>query len=109
MAALTIQTAGLTGLTKTMAAASAGGDTFANDGKTVFSVKNGGASAITVTINSQHLCNQGFDHDLVVSVAAGSEISFPELDIYRFNDTSGNVVVTYSAVTSVTVAAVKVE
>jgi hypothetical protein len=107
MALLTPQTLSLTGLVKTMIAAAAGGDTFANDGTILFFVKNGGASAVTVTINSQTPCNQGYDHDIVLSLAAGAEVAFPKLDPGRFNDTNGNVSVTYSAVTSVTVAAVK--
>lgn len=108
MAQLNVQNAPLNGLVKTMAAASAGGDTFLNDGNTLLSVKNGGGSSITVTVNSVAPCSQGFDHDLVVSLAAGSEITFPKLDPYRFNDLStGLVSVTYSAVTSLTVAAVR--
>jgi hypothetical protein len=108
MALLTVQNATVNGIVKTMVAAAAGGDTFPNDGNTMLFVKNGGASSVTVTINSQTPCNYGFDHDIVVSLAAGAEINFPKLDTVRFNDsTTGLVSVTYSAVTSVTVGAVR--
>ncbi|WP_041580834.1 hypothetical protein [Bacillus sp. 1NLA3E] len=108
MAQLNVQNLPINGLVKTMSSASAGGDTFTNDGNTILYVKNGGASPVTVTVNSVAPCSQGFDHDLVVSLAAGSEISFPKLDPYRFNDLStGLVSVSYSTVTSVTVAAVR--
>ncbi len=71
-------------------------------------VKNGSAGAITVTANSQVACNQGFDHDQTVSVPAGSELWIGTFAPDRWNDSSGKVQVTYSAVTSVTVAAVRV-
>lgn len=108
MALLTVQNATTNGIIKTMVAAAAGGDTFANDGNTMLFVKNGSGVSVTVTINSQTLCNYGFDHDIVVALAAGAEIAFPRLDTIRFNDpATGLVNVIYSAVTSVTVAAVK--
>jgi hypothetical protein len=108
MALLTVQNAPINGLVKTMATAAAGGDTFSNDGNTLLYVKNGGASPITVTVNSVAPCSQGFDHDLVVSLSASAEIAFPKLDPSRFNDLStGLVSVFYSVVTNVTVAAVR--
>lgn len=106
MALLNVQKASLTGLAPAFVAASAGGDSFVNDGKTVLHVKNGGASEITVTINSQQPCNYGFDHDVVVAVPAGGERIIGPFRQDRFNDANGQVAVTYSAVTSVTVAAI---
>jgi hypothetical protein len=88
----------------------ASGDVFPNDGKTVLHVKNANAGTCTVTINSQRPCDQGADHDIVVVVAAttGDEIIGPFLPS-RFNDGSGNVVVTtYSVTASVSVAAIRV-
>lgn len=108
MAQLTLQTTAITGLAPTYAAATGGGDAFANDGLTYFHVKNGGGSSINVTVNSVTACDQGFDHDQVVAVPNGGERILGPFPVGRWNDTSGNVTVSYSAVTSVTVAAVKV-
>ncbi len=108
MAQLTLQTASPTGLAITYAAAAGGGDSFANDGKTYLHVKNGGGGSINVTINSVAACDQGFDHDIVVAVANGAEKVIGPFPTGRWNDTNSNVNVTYSGVTSVTVAAVKV-
>ncbi len=107
MATLTVQTIVLAAITPTYAAAAAGGDAFANNGKTFFHVKNGGAGSINVTVNSQVNCDQGFDHDQVVAVANGAEKMIGPFPTNRFNDTSSPplVQITYSAVTSVTVAA----
>lgn len=88
-------------------AASVDGDEFPNDGRTLFIVKNGGTTAITVTVNSQKKCDQGYDHDVVVNVGTSAEIVIGPLPTDRFNNTSGRVNVTYSDVTNVTVAAVK--
>ncbi|MBC7193861.1 hypothetical protein [Marinobacter sp.] len=106
MALLNVQKASLTGLAPTFVAASAGGDSFVNDGKTVLHVKNGGASEITVTVNSQQPCNYGFDHDVTVAVPAGGERIIGPFRQDRFNNSDGQVMVSYSAVTSVTVAAI---
>ena len=108
MAALTVQTVTNTGTEVTYAAAAGGGDTFVNDGRTYLHVKNGGGSPITVTINSQENCNYGSDHNIAVIVANGSEKIIGFFSKKRFNNTGGAVEVTYSGVTTVTVAAVKV-
>lgn len=105
MAELTVQTTSLTGLNPAYVAASAGGDTFANDSRTVLSVKNGGVGAITVTVDSVTACNHGFDHDAAVSVPAAGERTIGPFEAGRFGFTTS---VTYSGVTSVTVAAIKV-
>jgi hypothetical protein len=106
MAKLTVQKQSLDGLNPTLAAADAAGDTFPNDGKTYFEVKNGSAGAVTITANSVQACNFGFDHDVAVSIAAGGAVRLGPFPTNRFNDTNGEVSVTYSAATSVTVAAV---
>ncbi|MED4586671.1 hypothetical protein P9578_28350 [Brevibacillus choshinensis] len=109
MADLAVQTISVSGGNPTMVAAAAGGDVFSNDGKTFFRVKNGGASSITVTVVAKSPCSHGVKHDSVVSVAAGAEANIGFLDPTRFNDPqTGKVSVTYSAVTTVTVAPVSV-
>ncbi|RJX18505.1 MAG: hypothetical protein C4570_06400 [Ammonifex sp.] len=105
MAQLTVQNIALAGLTPSYAAAAAGGDNFTNDGRAFLHVKNGSASSINVTVDSAVPCNQGFDHDITVAVAAGADKMIGPFDPERFNDSTGKVNVTYSAVTTVTVAA----
>lgn len=84
-------------------AAAVGGDQFTNNGKTLFKVVNGGGSAITVTIVAQRACDQGTLHDITNSVGAGAtEWMGPFSE--RYVDSSGFTQVTYSGVTSVTVA-----
>lgn len=104
MALLNTQAISQTGIAPTFVAGSAGGDTFRNNGTNFIHVKNGGASSITVTIDSVEKCNHGFDHNLTVSVAAGAERIIGPFDEKRFNNESGQVSVSYSGVTSVTVA-----
>ena len=85
-------------------AAAGGGDYFATTGREIFVITNGGGSPITVTFAHQNQCNQGFSHDSAQSIAAGATRYLGPFDRFRFGDSSGNVQVTYSAVTSVTVA-----
>ncbi|HHY95085.1 MAG TPA: hypothetical protein GX513_08765 [Firmicutes bacterium] len=110
MAVLAVQKIGLAGLKPTYVAADAAGEEFANSGRTFLHVKNGSAAQITVTIDSIKKCDQGFDHDVTVAVPAGEErmIGGKELEPGRFNNSSARVKVTYSAVASVTVAALEV-
>lgn len=107
MTTLAAQAINLTGLNQSYAAASAGGDDFVNTGREFMHVKNGGAGSINVTINSQTLCDQGYDHDVVVAVPAGGERIIGPFSPGRFNDASNKAQITYSGVTSVTVAVLK--
>jgi hypothetical protein len=105
MATITPQPAGAL----TYTAASGGGDTLALGTKTtrpVFLVRNGG-STITVTLLGVNPCSQGVLHNQVVSVPAGDQeiVPLPQT-IDQTPATAGNVGVTYSSVTSVTVALV---
>jgi hypothetical protein len=107
MATLTPQAPG----TLTYAAASGGGDTLALGTKTsrpVFLVRNGSGSAITVTLAGINPCSQGVLHSQAVVCAAGADteiVPLPQV-IDQTPATAGNVTVTYSAVTSLTVAVV---
>jgi hypothetical protein len=72
--------------------------------RTFIAVANGSGGPITVTINSQVNCSQGFDHDSAVVVAAGDTSLIGPLPKARWNDTADQKVKwTYSAVASVTV------
>jgi hypothetical protein len=105
MAVLSAQQITPTGTAVTYAAASAGGDRVPVGPNNFVHVKNGGGSTITVTINSIRACSYGFDHDLAPTIAAGADKMIgPITD--RFQDVDGLAGIAYSAVTSVTVAAV---
>lgn len=103
MALLTHQAPKLSGTAVTYAAASAGGDTLGRTSSGVLRVKNGGAGAITVTVVTPGNTQYGqSEPDIPVAVAAGAEVA-----IGPFPDSlavEGVISVTYSAVTSVTVA-----
>lgn len=109
MALLTVQKPSLTGTVVVEAAAGAGGDSFPNTGAESFVVNNGGGAPITVTFHAgPNPCSFGLSggtaHDLAVAVAAGERRVIGPFPVMRFNDASNNVQVTYSAVTTVTVA-----
>lgn len=114
MATLTVQSVVRTGLNPSLVAAAGGGDEFVNDsgGDTFFWVDNGGGGSVTVTIASQATAQPGLvATDLAVAVPAGEQRMigpFPPGTSTAFNDGAEKVQVTYSGVTSVTVAAIKV-
>ena len=104
-----VQVPGSPGAVITYQAANALGDTFFNDGRTEFRCKNGSVGAITLTILGKQNCSQGFLHNSVITVAAGAEEVAGALSTAQFTDpATGFVNVTYSAVTTITVAAVRI-
>jgi hypothetical protein len=104
MAALVVASIALSGLTPAYVAAAAGGDTFANDGDTYLHVKNAGAGACNVAVDSVALCSQGFDHNVAVAVPAGQERIIGPFAPARFGAICA---VTYDQVVTVTVQAVR--
>jgi len=108
MANITVQQLSQLGVDPNFIAADVAGDTPSNDGRTVVHVKNDGSSPIDVTIDSVEKCNQGFDHNLTVSIPAGDEKIIGPFDIKRFNNENSRLNISYSAVTSVTVAAYRI-
>lgn len=104
MASLTVLKTGLAGADPTYVAADVAGDTFANDGNTLFHVKNGSGGPLVVTVAAASPCNHGFEHDVVVSVPATDERIIGPFPVQRFGRT---VSVTYSGVTTLTVAAIQ--
>ena len=108
MATLTVQDISFTGLSASFVAVAAGGDQFANDGRIFIFLKNTNGATRTVTANSQSNCSQGFDHDIAVVVPAttGEKMIGP-FPPSRFNDGSGNVLLTYDADAGVTIAAIR--
>ena len=107
MADLSVQALSLSGLEPAYVAASSGGDQFINDGKTYVHIKNGGAGAIVATFNSIAPCDQGFDHDIAISVPVGEERKVAPFGKPRFNDTAEKVAITYDDVSSVTIGVFK--
>lgn len=85
------------------------GNTIVNNGKVEIRVKNGSGVSVTVTAVSVPDSN-GRTGDIPLVLAAGAEGSFGLLDPSLFNQRSGDVGqvhVTFSAGTSVTMAAVQ--
>jgi len=104
VAVIAIQTIDLDGEAADYAAA-VGPDTFVNDGRTFLHVKNTNAATRDVTIDSTKLCDQGFDHNQVVTIPATTgDVMIGPFPTARFGTT---VTVTYSAVTNLTIAAFK--
>jgi len=107
MAALTIQTTLCTGLNVGFAAASAGGDTFINDGKTILHIKNTDTVSHTVTADRLQLSSTGRDDNETCTVPAAGERIMGPFPTNRFNSSAGAVSLTYDAVVGVTIAAIK--
>ena len=107
MALLTVQAITTAGLEWTTEAASALGDTFVNDGKTFILVVDEGTEAPVVTVNSLVNCNQGFDHNVEVTVTAGESRMIGPFPTSRFNSSTDLVTVTMDGVTDVKIAAIR--
>lgn len=116
MATLTVQVVAEAGLAPSYAAAAGGGDEIPNDnGDVILHVKNGGGGSINVTVAPQVASvalNGGLGtytrSNLVVAVPNGGERMIGPFPRRAFNNANGRVAVTYSGVTSVTVAAIRV-
>lgn len=109
MATLSVQQITLAGTVTSYASAAGGGDKCLPGENTFIGVFNGGASPITVTVDSVRNSDQGTDEDLVVTVANGVQKYIGPLKPNRFaNASDGLVSWTYSGVSSVTVAAVSI-
>lgn len=108
MAAISVQTAALGGTQISTSSAAGGGDTFVNNGKTLYQVTNGGGSPITVTFTATGSLPGGASVANVsaVSVTNGTTKLFGPFPEQFFNNASGAVAVSYSGVTTVTVAAI---
>lgn len=107
MAAIAVQGASNTGVALGFVAASGGGDTVAVTNATHLFVRNADASAKTVTVVRPG--NDRFGQpiaDIAVVVAAGATAEIL-LDPEFRDPATGLVSLTYSAVTSVTVAALR--
>lgn len=108
MAKLNSQKITNAGVVSSLVAADVAGDKFENKGNAFLIINNASAAAITVTIDSVKKCSQGFDHDLSISIAAGTEEKIGKFSTERFNDENDLISVNYSDVTSVTVGVMEV-
>lgn len=106
MATITPQSAAANAAVTYAAATTGGGDSIAmgTNTRVAFLVRNASGSSITVTFTGAVTCSQGSTHNVPVTCAVGdTAILVPAQAI---SPTTGNATVTYSAVTSITVAAV---
>jgi len=111
MALLSLQPIAAAGLAPTTVSAAAGGDTVAlasaTDDRSFLQVTNGGGSPITVTLADPGASPAGNSATAPAnSVAAGATKLFP-LNPALVNPSTGLISVSYSAVTTVTVAAIR--
>lgn len=102
---ITIQAISRSGLTPSYEAANVDGNYFANGGNEFIHVKNGDSSPHTVTIETPNTVDGLEIADRVVSVPATSEKIIGPFPAGTYNDGSGNVNISYDAITSMTVAA----
>tara|TARA_R110002050_G_scaffold266360_1_gene407674 strand:- start:129 stop:473 length:345 start_codon:yes stop_codon:yes gene_type:complete len=114
MAELTVQQITETGGAATYETAAAEGDTADNNGNMFLHIKNGGGGSITVTITALTTSvDSGMYGDLTkanasIAVAAEGEAFIGGFAPAAFNDGNGEIAITYSGVTSVTIAALYV-
>lgn len=117
MATLTRQTIIEAGLTPTFAACAGGGDVVDNsDGMTFLYVKNASAGSITVTIaaasGAASVADPKFGTLTKSAVAkvilAGADAIIGPFKKQGFNNSSEQLAITYSGVTTLTIAALKI-
>jgi hypothetical protein len=104
---LPVQQVARTGLIPAYSAANADGHSIANDGRVFHHVKNGSGSSINVTMPTPVTVDDLAVADLVVAIAAGAEKMIGPFPPGIYNQADGTMHVDYSAVTTVTVAAVR--
>lgn len=113
MATLTVQTMTEAGAEISFSAAAAGGDQFTNSSQSFLVVKNDDVSSVTVTVTAQNtsktVANWGdlTKNDITRAVSAGAVAYIGPFPASAFTDSSGFVQITYSGVTSLTVAVLK--
>lgn len=111
MAKIEEQLVTIAGLGPAYSAAAGGGDTFDPDQDTFIHVKNGSGGAITVTVVTPRVDPQTglAEADVAVSVPAGGERMIGPFPFETYADpATGLGSITYSGVTSLTLAVLKV-
>lgn len=109
MATLATQVIGLSGLAPAYAAAAGGGDKCEVGDRNFLHVKNGAASAVTVTLTATASVRGQAVANLTVSVPASGErmIGPIQPDLFQ-NASDGLCGIGYSSATSVTVASLRI-
>lgn len=110
MATLATQKITRAGLVATLAAATSGGDKFTPSNRTYLEVNNGSGATITVTIETPGEAIEDVAiTDLAVPVAAGARSRIGPFPGGTFADStdSGLCQISYSGVTSLTIAAIE--
>ena len=112
MAILSTQSITTSGASIAYSAASSGGDKVTPSRRTFLHVKNESASACVVGVDDQLTAEPSgavsFDPDLSVSVPAGADRMIGPIVETRFKGSDGYADVSYSQVSSVTIAAISV-
>ncbi len=112
MATLTVQVAAEGG-GKTFAAVSSS-DVFANDGRTILVIHNANAAPTTVTATAQSTSTTKSQYGTVTKADAVQVVEGTSVDIMgpfptgAFNNSSGQVVIGYSATATVTAAVIRI-
>ena len=111
MALLTAQKISESGLTATYTAAGGSGDLLDNSGLEFLHVKNGSESGIAVTVTAQvtsvesELYGPLTKSNVVGDIAAGAEEFIGPFATAAYNNSDGQIAITYDSTTSVTIAA----
>lgn len=112
MATLSVQSVVRSGLTPSFAAVAAGGDVFANDGNTIVEIVNSsGANSYTVTFAAQTTVQGETITNRTVTVGTSARKHIGPFPPSIFNNSSGQVAITYSGsapATDLTIAVLKV-
>lgn len=106
MATLTVIVPTYSGVNLGPVAAAGGGDKFVNTGNELIYIKNASGVSINLTLDAQAVAGLPIT-DPVIAVAAGAEKIVGPFDPRYFTDASGFLNLSYSAVTSVTIAVIQ--
>lgn len=108
MATLTTQNISTTGIVPTYQAAAAGGDAMIADSTSFLHAKNASGGSITVTLVTPATVDTTLAvGDRAIVIAAGTDQMIAVPDILYRDPTTGLAAITYSGVTSLTVAAIR--
>lgn len=104
MAVLAVKTVTAAGYeTVALAACAAGGDTFLNDGKVLIEINNAAVASQDIIFVLPGTCDQGEAHTVTIAVGAGKRKVIGFLDPKLYNQSTGYVNITYSAVVTLTI------
>lgn len=92
------------------ASCAAGGDVFPNNGRTIVEINNGSGGSITPTFAATGVLPTGaVVASVATAIAAGVTRVFGPFPPEQFNNASGQVAITYSGVTSLTIRCMSID